>query len=237
MENRKLKIWAGIILLLVPVIIISAWTGLIIHFDYPEILRDSTERILQKYKEGGTLLKLLWSGMLLSSLLIIPVTAIVHSLSSSVNQSLRYTAFGFGLTTSIFHILGFSRWLFAVDYLANQYAESSMNEEHKTAIAYIFNTMHWYFGVTIGETFGFITMGIWAILFALVLYQSGYLKLWLLILSIISGAGVMAGTLEWAGWKLAAEVNAYAYQTWIFILAYIGVIFLVRSRDRTKTKI
>ncbi|WP_253944878.1 DUF4386 family protein [Paenibacillus sp. NEAU-GSW1] len=101
----------------------------------------------------------------------------------------------------------------------------------KEAVELVVNTLHQYLGVTIGETLGFTTMGVWAILTAIALYQSGYLPKWAAYLSDLSGLGIIAGVLEWAGSSIAVEINAYAYQLWILLLAGLGVSFLMRRKE------
>ncbi|KRF03389.1 hypothetical protein ASG89_23405 [Paenibacillus sp. Soil766] len=135
-----------------------------------------------------------------------------------------------GLASAFFHVLGFSRWLFAFNYLAVQY--DGRDVAQKEAVELVFHTFHQYLGVTLGETLGFTTMGIWAILTAIALYQSGYLPKWAAYLSDLSGLGIIAGVLEWAGWSAAVEINAYAYQLWILIIAGLGIRFIIRSTRR-----
>ncbi|MGO4373487.1 hypothetical protein AB4Z21_22520, partial [Paenibacillus sp. MCAF20] len=90
--------------------------------------------------------------------------------------------------------------------------------------------LHLYLGVTVGETLGFVTMGVWAILMSVTLYQSGNIKNWVAILTIGCGIGILAGIFEWAGLSIAVEINAYAYQLWILIIACLGISFILRSR-------
>ncbi|QJD85657.1 DUF4386 domain-containing protein [Cohnella herbarum] len=220
----------GILLLLMPLLIVISWSGLISRFDYPDILREPTSVILQQYDEGGITLKLYWAGMVLSSLLIIPVALSLYRLTNHANRSLSLTAAGIGITSAVFHVLGFSRWLFAVDYLAAQYVGTDrLSADQQWAIETSFNMLHMYLGVTIGETLGFLTMGIWAILTAVALYRSRYIHAALAVLSIGCGIGILAGILEWAGWSYAVEINAIAYQLWILIIAYLGITFIVRK--------
>lgn len=218
----------GILLLVMPITIVVSWTGLMINFEYPDILREPVEVILHKYREGGAALKAYWAGMVASSLLIIPIVMLLYRLTSRANRSLSLAAAGIGLASAIFHVVGFSRWLFAVDYLGDQYAGA--DQARKETIAFIFNVLHQYFGVTVGETLGFATMGVWGVLTAVALYQAGYMRRWLAVVSIGSGIGIIAGTLEWAGWPVAVEINAYAYQLWILIVAGLGISLLWRAR-------
>jgi len=231
MSHYEMRIF-GVLLLLMPLLIVISWTGLIIHYDYPDILRAPVEVILYKYHEGGLTLRMYWAGMVLSSLLIIPIVLLFSRLTRQINPSLSLAAVGIGLSSAIFHVAGFSRWLFAVDYLAVQYTgyDIPTAAAQREAIGILFHTLHLYLGVTIGETLGFATMGVWAILIAVSLYRSGYLNVWLLVLSIGSGIGIMAGILEWVGLSIAVAINAYAYQLWILIIAYLGISFLLRRK-------
>lgn len=230
MSRYEMRI-IGFLLLLMPLLIVISWSGLMVSFEYPDILRFSVEDILHKYYEGGVVLKMYWIGMVLSSLLIIPIVMLLYRLTSHTNRSLSLAAAGVGFASALFHVIGFSRWLFAVDYLAAQYVtKDQLTIVQKETIELIFNTFHLYLGVTVGETLGFVTMGIWAILTAITLYQSGYLPKWAAALSLVSGVGITAGILEWTGLPIAVEINAYAYQMWILIIACLGVSFLFRRK-------
>lgn len=226
MSRNELRA-AGILLLLLPLTIVVSWTGLMIRFEYPDILRQPVEDILLAYRDGGWQLKLYWSGMAASSLLIVPVVMMFYRLTGQANRSLRLVSAGIGLSSAIFHVLGFSRWLFAVDFLAAQYSESPAQKE---TIEIIVQTLQMYLGVTVGETLGFATMGIWAVLTAIALRQSGWMPKWAAGLSIVSGLGIAAGILEWTGWPAAVEMNAYAYQMWLLILMCLAVSLLWKSR-------
>lgn len=226
--------WTGLLLLMMPMVIIVSWTGLMIRFEYPDILREPVEVILHKYREGGMTVKLYWTGMVVSSLLLIPIVMLLYRFTSHANRSLRLAAAGVGLSSAIFHIIGFSRWLFAVDELAAQYGKDSLTAGQKEAIEIIFNAFHTYLGVTVGETLGFVTMGVWAILSGVAFYQSGLVNKWAAFLSVGSGIGISAGVLEWTGFSFAAEINAYAYQIWILLIAYVGVTFLLVSSRYSK---
>jgi hypothetical protein len=224
--HRYVMRTTGILLLMMSLAIVISWTGLILRFEYPDVLRQSVDVILQSYHEGGVALRIYWAGMVLSSLLMIPIVMLLYR----TNRSLSLVAAGIGLGSAIFHILGFSRWLFTVDYLAAQYVgNESLTLAQQESIELMFQVLHSYVGVTIGETLGFVTMGVWAILTAIALYQAGYLPKWAAYLSDVSGLGILAGVLEWTGWHAAVEVNAYAYQLWILILACLGVYFIRRD--------
>ena len=232
MGRYELRI-TGIILLIMPMLIALSWTGLMIDFDYPDILREPVDIILQQYHDGGITLTIYWIGMVISSLLIIPIVLLFYRLTSPINRNLSLVAAGVGFASAIFHVAGFSRWLFAVDGLARQYVSAeNLTVAQQDMIEVVFNTLHMYLGVTVGETLGFATMGVWAVLTAIALYQSGYLPKWAAYLSSLCGLGIIAGVLEWTGWSAAAEINAYTYQLWILIIACLGVSFLLRSNRK-----
>ncbi|MGO4375826.1 DUF4386 family protein, partial [Paenibacillus sp. MCAF20] len=135
----------GILLLVMPLLISVSWTGLMITFDYPDILREPVEVILHKYREGGLTLKLYWAGMVVSSLLIIPIVMMFYRLTSHTQRGLSLVAAGIGLSSAIFHVVGFSRWLFTVDSLAEQFVgNEQLTLAQKQTVDIIFNTLHLY---------------------------------------------------------------------------------------------
>ncbi|TYP69538.1 DUF4386 family protein [Paenibacillus methanolicus] len=230
MNRYKMRTF-GILLVLMPLLIVLSWTGLIVRFNYPDILREPVAAVLRKYHEGGATLTLYWAGMVAASLLIFPIVLLFARLTSPANRGLSMAAAGVGLASATFHVLGFSRWLFAADALAAQYAgQDALSPARQDAIETVFHALHLYLGVTIGETLGFATMGVWAILTAVALYRSGIIRCGIAALSVGSGLGILSGMLEWAGWPIAVEINAYAYQLWLLIIAYVGILFIVRGK-------
>ncbi|KRF03390.1 hypothetical protein ASG89_23410 [Paenibacillus sp. Soil766] len=73
----------GILLLLMPLMIVVSWTGLMVSFEYPDILRKPVGVILRMYLEA---LKMYWTGMVVSSLLIIPIVMMLYRLTSQTSR-------------------------------------------------------------------------------------------------------------------------------------------------------
>lgn len=231
MEDVRIKQLAGILLIAVSLLMAASWTGLMAAFDYPDILRQPVADILTKYADGGIALRLYWTGLAIGSLLIVPAAATLYLVFRKTERVVSLIGLSFGLLTALFHLLGFSRWMFMVDGLAQQYVDPLATAAHRDSIELIFSALHAYLGVTIGETAGFATMGLWAIMAGISWLLASPKWKWWGTLAIASGIGILAGVLEWAGWQAAVEINAWAYQLWIVLLIALGLRFLLRSQE------
>ncbi len=56
MNNQPLRRWAGVILILTPLLTMVFFTLLQMSFDYPDILRAPTDTILRQFQAGGSAL-------------------------------------------------------------------------------------------------------------------------------------------------------------------------------------
>jgi hypothetical protein len=87
-------------------------------------------------------------------------------------------------------------------------------------------------GVAVGEHLGYLFTGLWTALVALSVSRSplfGRLGRWFGLLGLVSAAGILAGTLEFAGFALAADVVSVAYILWYIWLLALGVTLLRRA--------
>ena len=73
--NRRIT---GVFLILVPILFNVAFFALGSAFDYPNILRQPTEVILQRFVEGGSGLVALWYAFAVTSLLAIPLAILLY---------------------------------------------------------------------------------------------------------------------------------------------------------------
>lgn len=96
----------------------------------------------------------------------------------------------------------------------------------------VFEAFNQYAGVAVGEHLGYLFTGLWTALVALALLQSalfGRLRRWFGLLGLVSAVGILAGTLEFVGFTLAADVVTVAYILWSVWLLAFGIALLWRT--------
>jgi len=224
--KKKTLLWiTGELIFLAVITMLVSWIGLMGAFEYPDILRKSAAEVLSKYYNGGIHLRLLWLGMTMSSVIFIPVILLLHKLLNNVKTPYLFIGTAFGLSGAIFSILGFVRWVFSVNVLANLYHNSPMDSK---AIEISFQLINAYGGVSVGELLGYMTTGIWIIFIGYSILKSKIFHSLSGIACIICGIGVFSGILGLFDISTGFDFNAWSYMLYFLLLLYLGgrVIYL-----------
>jgi hypothetical protein len=117
-------------------------------FDYPQILRQPAEHVLERFTAGGAPLVLSWYAFMLSALALVPVSV---SLAITPRRLLAAPALALGAALAgalagLAQAIGLARWVFVVPMLARD-AASPVSQAQ-------FTLLNAYGGVAIGETLG-----------------------------------------------------------------------------------
>lgn len=233
MNSKRLT---GISLIIVPIVFMSLFMLLGVTFNYPAILREPTDSVLTAYQQGGTTLILNWYGMALSAFLLIPLAILVHKNLHTTAQDnpVLLIATVFGVLAGTVQFLGFIRWPFMVQYLANTYLNPATTSTARETVDLIFQSFNLYAGVSIGENMGYLLTALWTILIAVTMLRTSRP---IALLGIISGGGVLLGILEPFGVEAAGMVSAVAYIVWAVWLVAVGVYVLRRAPQTSPTPV
>lgn len=224
--------FSGLLLILVPVTFSICFTMLQVMFEYPDILRQSTDDVLTKFQAGGSGLIAVWYVLTLSAVLFVPLVILVHRLLAGEQASIQLSvATVFGVIAGVVQTLGFLRWPFLVPHLAQAYLAPGASEAQRAAAAMIFEAFHRYAGMAVGEHLGYLSTSVWTFLIALLMIRTPLFGRWLGIGGMLLAVGVAIGLLEPAGWELAGAINAISYLAWALWLIVIGVTVLVRHSE------
>jgi hypothetical protein len=172
----------GVILLNIP------YTLLIMNFNYPDILRQPTGDILTQFAAGGnaliwTWLAFTWAGFpILLGMILLP-----RVIDPERNQLLN-TAMSLGVMAGIAQMIGLLRWVFVVPVLANLYVAPASSAATKDAVVVVFQAIHQYGGVVLGEHLGQMLTILWMLLTSLALLKSRDFKPWLGWFGMIASA-------------------------------------------------
>lgn len=217
----------GISLIVVPLAFNVIFFLLQKSFSYPDILRQPTEVILRRFRAGGAQLRRLWYAFLVSALLFTPVPILVHQVFGSAAPWYLTIASTIGVLAGVFQALGLIRWTFVVPYLAEVYTDPDSSQAARDSAAVTFQAFHRYAGVAVGEHLGYLCTGLWSLLLAIAIVQTGLVSPLLGWLGLLPALGILAGLLEEAGWRPASLVNAISYVLWSLWLIALGLALLL----------
>ncbi len=217
----------GALLIFTPILFMTAFTLLQITFEYPDILRQPATIVMDKFVAGGRGLIAYWYLMVVSSILFIPISVMLHPYLAREDTPYMSLATIFGVTAGIVQMLGFIRWPFLVPTLASTYLNPSSSEATRAAIEVTFVAFNQYAGVGIGEHLGYIFTSLWTILISLAMPRSKYFSSWLGWMGIALALGILLGTLEPIGVPFVGLVNAIAYGLWALWVVILGIRLLI----------
>jgi hypothetical protein len=221
----------AVLLIAVPVAFNVTFTLLARSFSYPDILREPAGTILARFSAGGAPLVVRWWAFALTALMMVPVVALVSSLF--VDGPLRTLAFATGLVSALVQTLGLMRWPFVVPLLARRYVDPRATQGQRESAELVFDALHRYLGVGVGEHLGYLFTGSWTILTGVLILGSSAFPALLGWLAIPIGIALLIGALEFvgpnepAGWTIAERVTPIAYIAWSVWLIAFGVVLLL----------
>jgi hypothetical protein len=221
---------AGVVLIAAPLWFNATFALLGKRFEYPDILRRPTSEILERFRAGGSgLILLWWTFMLSGSLLIAGVVLLGQVLGF---EGIVPVAVTVGILAGLVQMLGLLRWVYAVPALARAYTDPTLTPEQREVYAAIFQALHQYLGVGVGEHLGYLFTGIWSALIGIGVLQGTALPTWLGWPGIVVGAGLMVGSAEFLspneerGWSLAGAAIPILYVAWSLWLLAMGIALI-----------
>jgi hypothetical protein len=173
--SPKRQLGLALIVFLVAATLPYSW--LIEHFGYDDILREPTAVILKNFHAGGAPLVLAWFGFAMSALLFIPVALAVERLLVAHGESAR-GALVLGIASATAQAIGLLRWVLVVPALATADADPAASAATRDAIAVVFDAVHHYGGMVIGEMVGQLLLAGWTAGVCWQLYRSRAVPRW-----------------------------------------------------------
>ncbi|GAM97972.1 hypothetical protein U91I_01602 [alpha proteobacterium U9-1i] len=153
--------WIGIALIVFAIGFNAPYAWLAINFQYPEILRQPPGDVLAAFSAGGAPLILAWLGFTIAALLLAPVALGVASITRDPETGARANGVAaLGIAAAVTQAIGLSRWVYAVPGIAAAWAA---NPDQHASIEALFNALHQFAGVGIGEAIGQTLTAFWMI--------------------------------------------------------------------------
>ena len=223
----------GIVMIGVPVLFNVGFALLAQRFDYPDILRRPTHEVLGRFREGGSALLLVWWAFAMSAVPFAPLAVLLGGQIGGADGTLIALSVVLGVLASAVQFLGLIRWPFLVPYLARVAEQSEPSSARGEAVDVVFQSLHRYLGVAVGEHLGYLLTGAWSVISGAALIQATFVPGWLGVIGVLIGplflisAAEFLGPFEPSGWKLAGQLTPIAYILWSLWLVAVGVALLI----------
>ena len=214
MTSRHLVV--GLLVLAV-VLVNAAFIGLGSVFEYPDILQEDADEILEKFRADEGTIVALFSMLAVGAALLAPIAVIVGRLA---DNDLGPWSIRVGIAAAAVQVIGLLRWPLIVPGLADDNDTDT------------FETIHTALGTVVGETFGYALTAAWTVLivFALGRRLAGR---WFEFLGLAAAALIALGVLiplDVPGADFANFVGYVLWSLWLLALA----VLLWRMPDRAE---
>ena len=205
------------------------YTLLSIYFEYPDILREQPGILLQRFEEGGTQLILTWWLFAVLGIPFIPAYKLLEAQLKPFSQSIHWIT-TIGIMGLVFQLIGLLRWTFIVPFLAKQYTHAT-SVEAKEAVALVFEVVHRWGGVMLGEHLGQLFTILWMFGITRVLHQLKWWPTWFTVLGYLTSCIYVVAQTELAATVIpsfpvvswAGLVGSSLWLVWMSCLAFLLV--------------
>ncbi len=219
--------FTGILVILLPIAFNIVFFLLQRNFEYPGILRKPTDYVLRTFNQRRKRLVPLWYAFMFTGILFIFAGALVPQVLGLDDSILVILATTVAVLAGLVQVLGLIRWPFVVPHLAKKYADPSTSETSRDVLVAVFEALHRYAGVAVGEHLGYLFTALWTILIGTMLIRSPLFAKWIGWISFIPASGILVGLLEEAGLAVAGAINAVSYVLWSLWLIVVGLLILL----------
>ncbi len=224
----KTEIKISLSLIVGAVGVMIPFTLLTSAFHYPEILREDPGVVLQTFfDKKTTLIPLWWSFAMLGMPLFYAYLAIGSWLEKRGIPSAFAT--NLGLISLVAQMIGLLRWTFVVPVLADAYVNAG-SENTREAVKVVFQAVHQYGGVVLGEHIGQLFTLFWTALTAWSLVRIPAFPRWLAAFGWGATAIYALAQLELfatvlPGFPVWEPAGAIGSTMWLIWLVALGVWF------------
>lgn len=219
----------GILLILGVVGVFIPYTILTIIFDYPDILRQDAGVILTKFHEGGASLIFVW---FLFAILGLPLLAAYVLIGQKLENKFYFVRWAttLGIISVMVQIIGLLRWTFVVPVLANDFVNAT-NVTTRETTKTIFQAVHQFGGVLLGEHLGQLFTVVWTIMIAAAFNKLRLFPRWIIWFGYVAAGIYLLAQAElfatvipgFPVWNLAGLTGSTMWLIWLLI---VGIKFL-----------
>ncbi|MGB3615230.1 MAG: DUF4386 domain-containing protein [Elainellaceae cyanobacterium] len=230
----------GSLLILLVVLSNIPYILLIQTFGYDDILREPVAVVLTKFQAGGTGLILTWFGFGLTALLLIPTSLLLQSVMQlPANRSQSPVLVGatlMGVLSGLLQAVGLMRWVFVVPVLARLYTDPQTSATTREAVSVVYQAVHQYGGVVIGEHLGQALLMGWTLGLGWAMRSSVLFKTWVAWWGLFTVPLLLVGQSELLATVIpkmpVLETTPIGFILWEVWLLIVGISLLLVPQRR-----
>lgn len=234
MNTTRHQKLTGILFIIGAAIVNIPYTLLIMNFDYPDILREPTGFILTRFKEGGTGLIFTWLAFAWAGIPLLFAIAMLHKILEREDTPYLGAGTIAGIIGGITQMIGLLRWTFVVPSLAATYTDPTTSAAAKESATIVFQAVHQYGGVVLGEHVGQAFTILWMLMISLAMFRSPHFKPWLAWFGILASVVYLLAQTELLATVIpnlpvvpqAGLIGSLLWLVWMFVVG----IFLLRTK-------
>lgn len=221
--------WLGAGLLILAFLMAASlpYSWLIAHFGYDDILREPAADILTRFHAGGPALVTAWLAFGLGALLFIPAALALERLLPVRG------ALPLAIASATAQAIGLLRWVLVVPGLAGAYVDPAASPATRDALVVVFDAVHHYGGMVIGEMVGQLLLAGWTALVSFELWLSRALPRGLAVMGALTLPLWLLGQSELLHAHIPAiprvEVVPLAFMGWEAWLLALAMACLVKA--------
>ena len=242
MNRLSLVRTTGILFILMVILSNIPYTLLTMTFEYDDILREPVGEVLTKFHAGGTQLILTWFAFGLSALLLIPGSMLLHRVMDFPYRRPQpaYLAIAtlMGALSGLLQAIGLMRWVFVIPILANLYTAPDASETTQTAVTVVYQAVHQYGGVILGEHLGQTLLVGWTVGAGLAMQSSPLFKSWVGWWGLLTTPLLLLGQSELLATVIPTmpmvETTPIGFILWEVWLLLVGISLLRVPQKRLK---
>jgi len=219
----------GLLLIIGSVLVIIPYTVLTITFEYPDILREDAGLVLTKFYQGGTPLIVIWWLFAILGLPILEAYVLIGQKLENKFYFVRWATI-LAVISGVVQIIGLLRWTFVVPVIAKTFV-ITQDESIKETCKIVFQIVHQYGGVVLGEHIGQLFTIAWVIMISSAFHKLKLMPNWIIWLGYTSAGIYLLAQAElfatvipdFPVWDLAGLIGSSLWLIWMII---VGIKFL-----------
>jgi hypothetical protein len=220
--NNKLT---ATLLIAAAVLTNAAFTVLGMVFNYPDVLGEPVDDILDAFRASQTTVVVWFTVMALSAALFAPIAIGVGQLST--HRAMRI-AVPVGIAAAVVQVIGLARWPLLVPGFAAD--ATSTDPIIATGARDSFLLAHRILGTAVGETLGYLLTAAWTLL-VLIALGGTIARRWFTALGAVSAVLILAGVLSPLHLPVVDRANFIGYVLWSVWLVIFAILILRQPRS------